>query len=121
MKVSRKDFAVFKKEFLRLRKEWGLTGYEVYFRFEPLEGCFARIDVDVAVMVTTVTFNSEPGCEPSDPKKTAMHEALHLLISRLEAGGRARFLQSEEITESTEELVNKLISIIGGVSENREK
>ena len=49
-----------------------------------------------------------------DIKKTAKHEALHLLLMRLENCARARYLIEDEIDESIEELVYKLEDLIVG-------
>lgn len=47
-----------------------------------------------------------------DIKQSAKHEAIHLLISRLEKCGRARYVSDSEIYEAGEELVHKLEDLI---------
>ena len=66
-------------------------------------------------MVATVRLNSKlPNKDKpfKDIKGSAKHEALHLLVGRLEQNGRYRFTSENEIYESVEELVFKLESLI---------
>lgn len=109
------DFALFQSEFKKWQELFGLTGYKVYFKYEPLEGYFADISINQGNMVATVTLNSNlpEKDEPfKDIRRTAKHEAIHLLVGRLEQNGRYRFTSENEIYESTEELVFKLENLI---------
>lgn len=68
-------------------------------------------------MTATVRLSSELDKEVKlhkDIKGAAKHEALHLLIGRLEEKGRNRYCTESEIYEATEELVNKLGKLIDG-------
>ena len=110
-----KDFALFQKYFKEYQQRFGLTGYKVYFKYEPLDGSFATIDCETGHMVATVRLNSELP-EKDKPhkniKRTAKHEAIHLLLMRLEGNARHRHSSSEEIYETVEELVFKLEELI---------
>jgi len=109
------DFALFQKEFKRWQKVFGLTGYKVYFKNKPLDNAFADIGINLESMVATVTLNSKfPKKDKphKDIRRTAKHEAIHLLVSRLEQNGRYRHASSGEIYEATEELVNRLEDLI---------
>lgn len=110
-----KEFALFQSEFKKWQKVFGLTGYRIYFKAEPLEKSFADISIDQEQMVATVRFNSKLSAKDKphqDIKRDARHEALHLLIGRLEMNGRYRHASSGEIYEATEELVNRLGDLI---------
>ncbi len=110
-----KDFELFQKEFRKWQYKFGLTGFKVYFKYEELYDCFASIKVNLDDMVVTVRLNSElpDKSKPfKDIKYSAKHEALHLLLSRLELCGSARFVSSNEIYEAAEELVHKLEPLI---------
>ena len=110
-----KDFAEFQKHFGKYQKLFGLTGYKVYFKYEPMEGCFASISVTQNDMVATVRFNSQLPDEYKpfrDIKRSAKHEAIHLLLQRLEHRAISRYVASEEIYEAVEELVFKLEDLI---------
>ena len=109
-----KDFELFQSEFKKWQNRFGLTGYKVYFKYEPIDS-FASISINLAEMVATVRLNSKlpDKDEPhKDIKQSAKHEALHLLIGRLDENGRYRFTTSGEIYESAEELVIKLEDLI---------
>ena len=110
-----KDFEIFKKEFTKWQIRFGLTGYRVYFSYEPIGDSFADIEINQGNMVATASLNSrttdinKPG---KDIKEAAKHEAVHLLIGRLANNGRYRYTSENEMYEATEELVNKLEGLI---------
>ena len=110
-----KDFELFKLEFKKWQTRFGLTGYKVYFKYEPLEDHFAEITISQGNMVATVRLNSKlPDKDKplKDVKRSAKHEALHLLVGRLEQDGRYRYSSENEIYEATEELVFRLEDLI---------
>jgi len=114
MKPNR-DFEAFKREFIRRQEQFGLNGYQVYFSHEPSDNSFASIDADQGEMVATVRLNSDlpDKSKPfKNPKQSAKHEAIHLLLNRLEANALYRFATKEDIYEATEELVHKLERLI---------
>lgn len=66
-------------------------------------------------MVVTVWLNSKLSDKDKpfkDIKRSAKHEALHLLVGRLELNGRYRYSSESEICEAVEELVFKLEELI---------
>ena len=112
-----KDFALFQKEFKKWQREFGLNGWKVYFRYriiKPKER-FAELDRDCNNYVATASLNSEvPDYNKPfvDIKRDAKHEAIHLLLSRLVGLAEYRYASNQEISESEEELVNKLMGLI---------
>lgn len=110
-----KDFDEFQKEFKKYQKLFGLTGYRVYFKYEPIDGSFANIQINQGEMVVTVRLNSKlPDKDKpfNDIKRTAKHEAIHLLVGRVEQNGRYRYVSENEIYESVEELVFRLEGLV---------
>ncbi|MCJ7458357.1 MAG: hypothetical protein MUP17_05140 [candidate division Zixibacteria bacterium] len=110
-----KDFALFQSEFKKWQKLFGLTGYKVYFKYEPLDSSYASISVNQDSMVATVRLNSKVSDEArpyKDVKESAKHEAIHLLIGKLEEYGHYRYSSKHEIDEASEELTVKLESLI---------
>jgi len=110
------DFKNFQKYFKEYQQKFGLTGYRIYFKYEPLDS-FAEITVGQNDMVATVTLNSDlPSRDKphKDIRQSAKHEALHLLLSRLEHRACTRYLIEYELDESVEELVFKLEDLIEG-------
>jgi len=112
-----RDFVQFQKHFKNYQQRFGLIGYKVYFKYEPLENSFAEISVGPNDMVAVVTLNSRLP-EKDKPLKgikgSAKHEALHLLLNRLAQRARYRYVHEEEIYEAVEELVIKLEKLIDG-------
>lgn len=110
-----KDFELFQREFKRWQERFGLAGYTVYFKHEPIEDYFADIEVNQDNMVATTRLNSNvpKNWNPhKDIRRSAKHEAIHLLVSRLEKNARYRYVSETEIYECTEELVHKLENLI---------
>jgi len=110
-----KDFELFQSEFKKWQVKFGLTGYKVFFKYEPIDSCFADTKIAQGDMVVAVRLNSNlPDIDKphKDIKRSAKHEALHLLVGRLERDGRFRYSSSEEIYEATEELVNRLENLV---------
>ena len=109
------DFKEFKKWFKYYQDKFDLSGWKVFFKQEPIEDGFANISVDLGAMAATVCLNRKLSDEDKpfkDIKLSAKHEACHLLCARLENNGRARYISSNEIYETAEELVNKLCGLI---------
>lgn len=110
-----KDFKDFQKYFKEYQAKFGLNGWQVYFKHGPVDDAFANVRYTLGDMVATVWLNSKlsKGDKPfKDIRKSAKHEALHLLIARLEGNACHRWVSRAEIEESSEELVNKLDSLI---------
>jgi len=66
-------------------------------------------------MVATVRLNNKlpkKDREYKDIKRSAKHEALHLLVGRLEHNGYCRYSTENEIYEAAEEIVHKLEELI---------
>jgi len=108
------EFEEFQDEFTKWQKLFGLTGYKVYFKHESISS-FANITVNQTDMVATVRLNSrcpKKDKEHRDVKQSAKHEAIHLLLFKLEHCAYSRYVCEEEIYEATEELVFKLEGLI---------
>ncbi len=110
-----KDFSLFREQFVKYQRLFGLTGYKAYFKHEPIDSAFASISINYTDMVATVRLNSIlPSRDKphKDIKGAAKHEALHLLTARLEGDARYRYSTESMICESAEELVHKLEELI---------
>lgn len=106
-----KEFDVFKSEFKKWQTRFGLNGYQLFFRHESLGDCLADIDVDTKRMVATVRLDTRK-TPIADVKVSAKHEALHLLIGRLQECAWKRYTTQDEILEADEELVVRLQGLI---------
>ena len=109
------DFSDYKKYFKEYQKRFGLNGWNIFFKHEPLDNAFADIDIGLSEMSAVTRLNSKLPTEDkpfNNIRTNAKHEALHLLIGRLSQNARYRYATKEEIAETIEELVNKLVGLI---------
>lgn len=115
MPKKNKDFELFKKEFGKYRRLFGLMGYHIYYDYKPLENVFANVVYEVDAMAATVTLNNNipPNLQKyKDIKLSAKHEAIHLLLSKLSDYGHNRYISKRELNEAEEELATKLEGLI---------
>ena len=113
--VQNKDFELFQSEFKKWQKLLGLTNYKVYFKYEELEETFASISVNLKDMVATVCLNSilpDKDKAHKDIMGSARHEAIHLLLSKLEREASSRFTLEEDIYEEVEGIVHRLEELL---------
>ena len=109
------DFVLFQEEFKKWQNLFGLIGYKIFFKYEDRDSDFATIHIDEPEMVAIVTLNSNvPDRQKAyrNIKRIAQHEAIHLLIGRLEYDSKYRHTTEDEINEAVEELVNRLEDLI---------
>lgn len=114
-KQEMEDFSVFCSEFKKWQGRFGLGDYDIAFKHEEVKDEFANITMDQGGMVATVRLNNEvPGdfADFVDVQRSAKHEAIHLLLFRLEERAVARFCTRDEISEIVEGLVHKLEGLI---------
>lgn len=110
------EFEEFEEEFKKWQDKFGLSGYQVYFKYEPIGIDFANISVQYdKTMNACVRLNSKPVKETvpfKDIKKSAKHEAIHLMLGRIAELATRRYTSKTEIDEAEEELVYKLMGLI---------
>jgi hypothetical protein len=90
-------------------------GYQAYFEYKPIEDAFARIIVNQGDMAARVILNESVPDENKkfiNVRKSAKHEAIHLLVHRLVDAGCRRYVNKDEIADAEEELVNRLEDLI---------
>ncbi len=110
-----KDFRDFQTLFKKYQDKFGLIGYKVYFSSSLLTDGFADLTVTQASMVATARLSSTPG--GNHPTQSAKHEAIHLLLSKLEDRACDRCVSLPEIYEVVEELVFKLEKLIPDIKD----
>jgi len=119
MKTSKKDFEIFKKEFMRWVEIFGLKGHHLNFRLEPLRTNnsdsfrYAEIDICEEGKWANVTLNiNQNGSNKTRVKQHAKHEAIHLLIHKIGWIGKCRYLNDGEIDNEDERLVRILEKVL---------
>jgi len=119
MKVKTPNkFKQFKKYFIQYQELFGLIGYKIYFKHEPIDAAFANIIVDQEGMVVTVILNSSLPVKDKpheDIYGTAKHEVIHLLVGRLSDYAQSRYIRKLDIQEAEEELVRRLERLIPSI------
>ena len=111
MVETNKPYEEFKTEFRKWQEKFGLMGYKIYFRCEPIDLALADITVNQTSMLATVRFNPEHQ-DDRTPASSGKHEAIHLLVQRVREMAYERFLRECEVEEAVEELVIKLEELI---------
>ena len=115
IKTTKSQYDEFKKEFMRWVNRFGLHDWKVFFYHEKLDGCFARIVYDNMNSAASVKFNSEVDETDENfmnPKMSAKHEVIHLLLARLNYLAGARYICQEDIETEEERIVNILTKVI---------
>ena len=110
VKTTKTHLGVFKHEFLKYQKLLGLNGWDVSFSKKTLNSvaqiCYVTNDCNAEV-VLGATFP-----RGTNIKKTAKHEAIHLLLARYDYLATARYVNPEELIQANEEITVKLTDII---------
>ncbi len=115
-KVSKRQFELFKKECKKWIDIFELNNWNVAYMQNKTKKSFAYCHTNVTHYKATIHLckvwdDEVVKLTDENIKKTALHEILHLLLSRLSDYGYARFVADDEMTEAEEELVNKLINV----------
>ena len=94
----------------------GLNGYDLNFVFTELDGYWAEIDYDVEARGATLylTTKRETPYEPDDDwvENTARHEMIHLLLAKLVAMAKSRYVLQCEIDLEDESIARTLAKLL---------
>jgi len=116
VKITEKQFELFKKECLYWQDRFELHNWEIHFRYQEDNNVRAGINFSIVGYVATVFLSKEWNnykiITDQDIKIVAKHEMIHLLIGRLGQIGETRFVIEDELKEAEEEIVRKLEYII---------
>ncbi len=111
-KTTKKDFELFKKECQKWIETLGLKDWEVFYTHEKDKGLRSSACFDVVAKMATINFSKEWKSTPlnnSTVKKSAFHEVTEgLLLARLIAVARTRFVNPEEVEEASHDIVRRL-------------
>jgi len=114
VKRPKKDFELFKKEFVKWQRKLNLMEFRVDFYMCDLEeGVAADITIyhrDSVAMVRLNAFRCSGEC--GHPRAHAKHEAIHLLVGKIVWLGLCRFVQEEEIRDEEHRVVRILEKVL---------
>ncbi|NQU83495.1 MAG: hypothetical protein HQ536_02180 [Parcubacteria group bacterium] len=111
-------FELFKSECKRWIDELKLDNWEVHYRWEDDEENRASCSADLGGYIATLSLSTNWGVHrkvaipDEEVKQCAKHEVIHLMLARISANAKSRYVSRDDLEESEEELVRKLEKII---------
>jgi len=117
MKTTKRQFALYKKECLRLQPILGLMDWRIQFSHEQLnESVLAEISPNVlarnAILRLTIEIPQALPWTDQDIVRSAKHEMVHLLTARLNYIGGCRWRDESELCEADEGIARVLEKIL---------
>ena len=113
--TAERDFEAFKRAFTKYQKLFGLSDWKVRFKHGDSDEYYASIEPDFGQQTAIVFLNTNlpvKDREFKDIKGSAKHEAIHLLLARLEGEARTRYTNPPAVTEALEATVHRLEGVI---------
>lgn len=111
IKTTDKEFEAFKEYCKKYVSLFELNDFEVHFELKKIKGAYATTVVDIMGHSTVISLNLYNPPE-TNLQKIALHEVCHLLIAKLTWLARSRYVMSEEIEETNEEVTVKLTNAL---------
>ena len=113
MKITNKQFKLFKDECHKWMDKLELNNWKVYFVLEDLDGSYGNIITAQEGYVATIKMAKDwdmSGVNNINEsiKETAKHEVVHLLLGRFSNYAYSRDYDKGDLYEAEEELVRKL-------------
>ena len=109
-----KQLAIFRREFERLVKRWGCEDWRYYFDLATLAESKAQVSRNLTGRACTVTLGVDWPCDnsPDELRKTARHEAAHMVTAELSCLAGARWVTKDEVDNADELTVRRLERIL---------
>ena len=113
MKTSKKNFVVFKKEFLRWVDILGLKQWKIFFLQDKLDNAFGECRANLSGGVATIVMTLEiDDRKHFNPKENGKHEALELLLVPLDVNAKYRYVSESEINEARHAIIRVLEKVL---------
>lgn len=115
MKITKKQFELFKKEALKWLEYFGLKSWSVYFEQKKIEGCRALCTFNCVGGIATISlgtsWNEQNKIFVTDEiiKRTAFHEVCELFLARLNDMVSQRYNLNEG---DVEEEIHRIIRVL---------
>ena len=117
VKLTNKDFEVFKKECKIWINKFGLYEWDILYSFEDVPESAGSTEVGYEGCWAIITLSTEyPNDDmlPKNPhiKKVALHECLELLLATFNILGKSRIFDESEFNHERHRIINKLMRIL---------
>lgn len=114
MKITQKQFDLFKEECEKWIKIFELSSFEFRFCWKEID---SRAEVNTDLLhkgVIIICFNKEIKDDINDEyiKRIAKHEMIHCLIGEFSEATWDRFAEKDNLIKLEEKIVNKLLLLI---------
>ena len=114
MKITNKDFGVYKTEVVKWINSFGLNGWDFDFKIDGKDkDSLSTLRWNNEGRNCTFTINRDWGnneISEENIKKSALHEVLHLIFSKATHLADKRFADKHSLEEAWEEAVNTLVN-----------
>lgn len=120
--TSKRDFELFKKEFMKWYEIFGLMHVEVLFQHkfadddeDDAQDCYAYTTFDSVGMVSGVVLIKEwDDTKPTKYliKKTAFHECMEVFLFHLRDCANSRFIEPREIGEEFHRVIRTMEAVV---------
>jgi len=119
VELNAADFELFKNKCQSWIEFFGLHGWRVFYNFEEIKDCFGDCTCFLSGRVCTIRLNSKihkDDFAELDLRRTAFHEVLEILFSRIRSINNARYVSDDEMEEEIHNIIrileNKLFPLI---------
>lgn len=113
MKATKYQKEIFMSTFCRYAAKFGMTDWDIEFKFKSLKCDYANIQLDYDNKFAVITMSNTVDSK-FDPVTIGIHEALHLLMARLSSLAIERFTTYKKLDDAEEVIVKSLEKVIRG-------
>ena len=113
MRVTAKDFNVFKKEAIKWIKFFGLIGWEIKFEkgIPNADGAQAWCSMNYTAKTASLGISSEIN-DDEDIRLCAFHEVCELLLGNIRVQAQARFTEEQELEAAIHDVIQRLVNSV---------
>lgn len=119
MKISTKQFEIFKAECQKWIAVFGLINWEFHFKHKEMDNgniafCYRDLNNHVAELSLCKTWPDEPVILLNEGaiRKAAFEEVCHVFLYRLSSNAFARFIMEHEIHEAEHAIIRVLQGVL---------
>jgi len=115
-KLTDKHFQLFQKECEKWIKKLKLDNWEVHYDWQESKenraSCISNLNGYIITLLLSKKWENYEKVSDSDICQVAKHEVIHILMARFSTNAKSRYVSSDDMEESGEELVRKLEKLL---------